>query len=94
MAALKKPEGFPSGILQGLILGPKLLKIFVNERKLILNPVDKIFSGAMISSALMKMMTEQLGDFGSLKQNKCKLLCLIKRNIGQAGKWETCPRKQ
>lgn len=59
-----------------------------------LNPTDKIFSGATTSSALTMMRTERLGDFGSLKQNKSKLLCLVRRNVGQAGKWETCPRKQ
>lgn len=63
------------------------------SRKLVLNPVNKTFSGTMINSALMMMRTECLGDFGSLNQNKCELLCLV-RNIGQAGKWETCPRKQ
>lgn len=62
--------------------------------KLVLNPVYKIFSGATISSALMMMRTEQFSDFGSFKQNKWKLLCLIRRNGGQAGKWEVCPRKQ
>lgn len=57
------------------------------SRKLILNPADKIFSGGMISSALTMIRTER--DFGSLEQNKCKLLCLVRRNVGQAGKWET-----
>jgi len=62
--------------------------------KLILNPADKIFSGAMISSALMMMRTERLSDFASLKPNKCKLSRLVRKNVGQAGKWEKCPRKQ
>jgi len=64
------------------------------SRKLVLNPADKIFSGAMISSALTMMRTERFSVFSTLKQNKCKLLCLLRRNVGQAGKQDPCPRKQ
>lgn len=62
--------------------------------RLVLNPTDKIFSGTTISSALTTARARRLGDFGSLRQNKRKLCCLTGRNLGQAGKWETCPRKQ
>lgn len=51
--------------------------------KLILNPVDKIFSSAMISSVLTMLRIEWSGDFSSLKQSKCKLLCLVSRDAGQ-----------
>lgn len=62
--------------------------------RLILNPTDKIFRGTAIISAFTTTRAQQLGDFGSLRQNKHKLCCPTGRDLGQVEKREMCPRKQ
>lgn len=62
--------------------------------RLLLNPTDKIFSRTTIGSALTTTRAQQLGNFGCSRQSKPKLCCATGRNLGQAGEWETCPRKQ